>query len=181
MQNYNWPVTFREIYNRAASAYRAGRPSPQTLFPPADEKFLATIGCSAQELFDFVEDFVQGGEPDFGTTLLITSVRRDYFLSEQGGMPSGKLVDMDTLPPKQAAAGGLPWLPRIIVKARAKLRGEMPPDLMFCCGGDRAFLESVDIHAADFLRYVWAAGGDDQKIIEWVQRRTWPIGVGTRV
>ena len=171
MQNYNWTVTFSEIYDRAVTAYRAGRQSPQTIFPAADVKLLAGLGCSAQELFDFVEDFVRGGEPDFGTTLLITSVRRDYFLNEQGGKPSGKLVDMDTLPPKQAVAGGLPWLPRIIVKARAKLRGEMPPDLMFSCGGDREFLENVDIHAADFLRFVWAAGGDDQKIIDWVQHR----------
>ncbi len=170
MQNYHWPVTFREVYDRAVSTYRAGRQSPQTLFPPADIKSLATIGCSAQELFDFVEDFVNRGAPDYGTALLITSVRRDYFLHEQGSKPSGQIVDMDTLPSKQAVAGGLAWLPRIIVKARAKLRGEMSPDLMYGCGGDLAFLEKVDIHAADFLRFVWAAGDDDQKIIEWVQR-----------
>lgn len=170
MQNCNWPARFHEIYDRAVSAYRAGRTSPAALFPAADVKFLATIGCSAQELFDFVEDFVRRGAPDYDTALLITAERRDYFLTGQGGQPSGKKVDMDALPSKQAVAGGLPWLPRIIVKARAKLRGEMPPDLMYCCGGDLAFLEKAEIHPADFLRFVRAAGDDDQKIIEWVRR-----------
>ena len=170
MQKYNWPVTFREVYDRAVAAYRAGRTSPATLFPPADLVFLTTIGCSSQELFDFIEDFVNRGAPDYGTVLLITSERRDYFLNEQGGRSSGRMVDMNTLPSKQAVAGGLPWLPRIIAKARAKLRGEMPPDLMYGCGGDLAFLEKVDLHPVDFLRFVRAAGNDDQKIIEWVQR-----------
>ena len=32
---------------------------------------------------------------------------------------------------------GIAWLPRILVKARLKLRGEMPADLMYGCGGDR--------------------------------------------
>lgn len=170
MQNYNWSARFREIYDRAVSAYRAGRTSTAALFPPTDVDFLATIGCSAQELFDFVEDYVRRGAPDYETALLITAERRDYFLNMQRGQFSGKMVDMDTLPSKQAVAGGLPWLPRIIVKARAKLRGEMPSDLMFGCGGDMAFLEKVEIHPADFLRFVRAAGDDDQKIIEWVRR-----------
>ena len=39
---------------------------------------------------------------------------------------------------------------------------------MYCCGGDRAFLKKVNIHPADFLRYVWAAHDDDQKIVGYV-------------
>jgi hypothetical protein len=62
-------------------------------------------------------------------------------------------------------------LPRLIAKARAKLRGEMPPDLMYCCGGDRAFLNKVGIHPADFLRTVWSARDDDRKVIDWVKAK----------
>jgi hypothetical protein len=39
---------------------------------------------------------------------------------------------------------------------------------MFGCGGDRAFLMACDVHPADFLRHVWAAGEDDTKIIALV-------------
>ena len=65
---------------------------------------------------------------------------------------------------------GIAWLPRLIVKARAKLRGEMPPELMYGCGGDRPFLRGVNIHLADFLRVVWAAGEDDRRVVEHVKR-----------
>jgi hypothetical protein len=73
------------------------------------------------------------------------------------------------LPPKPAAVDGIPWLPRLIVKARAKLKGEMDPDTMFVCGGDRAFFEQHKLHPADFLRVTWAAGDDDRKIIDYVK------------
>ena len=62
-------------------------------------------------------------------------------------------------------------MPRIIPKARAKLRGELPPETMFCCGGDRAFFKQNDIHPAEFLRIVQKADADDDKIISWVQKR----------
>ena len=65
---------------------------------------------------------------------------------------------------------GFAWLPRQIVKARAKLRGEMPAELMYCCGGDRAFFKKVNIDPSDFLRVVWAAREDDHKIIEYVKQ-----------
>jgi hypothetical protein len=104
------------------------------------------------------------------TALLITATRREYFLSVQKGKRSGRVIDMDKLPSKSAQLGGIEWLPRIIEKAQAKLRGEMPPELMYCCGGDRAFLSEQGIHPADFLREVWAAGDDHQRILEFVRQ-----------
>ena len=168
MQNYTWPITLREIFNRAVQSYRSGNHKPATLFGEDDKAFLSAIGCTTQELFDFVEDFARYGEPEFETVLLITAARRDYFLVIQKGKPSGKVIDMDSLPAKSAKLAGMEWLPRIIVKARAKLRGEMPPELMYGCGGDRPFLRGVNIEPADFLRFVWSAGDDDQKIVDYV-------------
>ena len=44
-----------------------------------------------------------------------------------------------------------------------------PSDIMYSCGGDLNFLKNNgDIHPADFLRQVWAAGEDDQKLASWV-------------
>ena len=71
----------------------------------------------------------------------------------------------------QATLGGYAWLPRIIAKARAKLRGEMPPDLMYSCGGDRRFLKSIGADPADFLQQVWEAGDDDQNILDYVNEK----------
>lgn len=168
MQHYEWPVKFRKIYDRGVQSYRAGNRKASTMFNEEEKSFLASIGCTPQELFDFVEDFVNGGEPDFETVLLMTAVRRDYFLFVQKGKPSSRVIDMNKLPAKSAEVAGIAWLPRLIEKARAKLRGEMPPELMYGCGGDRPFLQGVNVEPADFLRMVWAAGDDNQKVIDHV-------------
>jgi hypothetical protein len=48
--------------------------------------------------------------------------------------------------------------------------GELDPDVMYGCGGDRNFLaKNGGIHPADFLRHVWASGGDDSKIVAWIK------------
>lgn len=170
VDNYNWPKTLRELFDDGLKAYRAGKQDAQAMFDETQRDFLNANGATPQEIFDFVEDTSLGGEPGFETTLLITAVRREYFLSVQKCQRSSRVIDMDKLSPKSAQLGGIEWLPRIIEKAQAKLRGEMPPDLMYDCGGDRAFLREHGIHAADFLREVWAAGNDTARILDFVRK-----------
>src|SRR5687768_4780229 len=98
MQNYEWPMEFRRVFDRGVESYRAGNHKAATLFNDNDKAFLASIGCTSQELFDFVEDLVRGGEPAFETTLLITAARRDYFLVIQKGKLSTHVADMSQLP-----------------------------------------------------------------------------------
>lgn len=169
MNNFDWADRFKEIYDQAKTTYAAGKRRPAEMADAAGKSFLESIGCSLQELFDLVEDDVRDQAPGFNNALLITAARRDYFLYVQKGKPSGRRMSSADLPVKVAKLGGIEWLPRIIVKARAKLRGELPNDTMYGCGGDRPFLKSVNIHLADFLREVWAAGDDDDKILKFVQ------------
>lgn len=166
----DWAEGFRAVHDRACARYQTGERKPDALFNADDSDFMRAVGCSAQELFDFIDDGHRYGEPGFESVLLITAVRRDFFLRVQNGVPSGRIVSMETLPAKDAELGGIPWLPRIIAKARAKLKGEMPPDLMYGCGGDRRFLREVNIHPADFLRVVWEAGDDEGQILDFVNR-----------
>ncbi len=173
MSDYDWPTQFRAVYVAASDRYRKGERSPRELFEKFEIEFLATIGCNPQELFDFIDDEARYGEPGFETTLLTTAVRRDYFLLEQHGIPSSKQISMNALPAKKDAVDGIPWLPRLIEKARAKLRGEMPADLMYGCGGDRPFLRDMNIELAEFLRLVWSAGNDNRRIVEYVKKRMW--------
>ena len=170
MDNYNWPKSFREVFDDGLQAYRAGQRDAEAMFDKAQGKIFDEIGATRQEIFDLVEDTVLAGEPGLETALLVTAVRREYFLSMQKGKRSRRVIDTDKLPPKSAQLGGIEWLPRIIEKARAKLRGEMPPELMYGCGGDRGFLREHGIHAADFLREVWAAGDDEKRILQFVRQ-----------
>jgi len=98
-------------------------------------------------------------------------VRRAYFLEVQDGKKTGKIVTPEELPSRSAEAAGIVWLPRIMVKARAKLRGELHPEIMYGCGGDRAFLKSCDIHPAEFLRHAWLHENDDAAFVRWVASR----------
>ena len=170
MQTANWDTTFHEIYEHAMTSYRAGNRRAANFISKADADFLATIGCTNQELFDFIEDGSNEDDPAFETVLLVTSTRRDYFHLVQADERSQHTVAMANLPAKSAQLDGIAWLPRLIAKARAKLRGEMPAELMYGCGGDRQFLRNVDIHPADFLRFVWSVDGDEQKILAFVRR-----------
>jgi hypothetical protein len=151
--------------------YDEGNKDFASWFSDDDIDFLDSIGHSQREFFDFVEDNVtSGGDGPTGTTaLLVAAVRRDYFRFVQKGIPDTTVVPAATLPAKSAELAGLVWLPRIIAKARAKLKGQLDEDTMYCCGGDRDFLTRQNIHPADFLRAVWAAGDDDQKIIDFIQ------------
>jgi hypothetical protein len=125
-----------------------------------------------REFFDFIEDFCDEGEPSPASALLIAAVRRDYFLHEQRGEASEVQLTRDDIPTFGDELAGIPYLPRILAKARAKLRGELDPDLMFGCGGDRHFLKKHgDIHPADFLRLVWMAGDDDHDLADAVAKR----------
>jgi len=173
-KHYIWDAYFAELFDSCVQEYDEGNKDYEAWFTEEDEVFLSAIGCKPREIFDFIEDHCvsDGQDPTATTALLVTAVRRDYFLTIQKGILSEKVVPAPSLPAKTAEVEGIVWLPRIIVKARAKLRGEMDPDTMFCCGGDRAFLANHDIHPADFLRVVWAAGDDDSKIIAYVKSRT---------
>lgn len=171
MNDYEWPDRFRAVFAEGVKRYRAGQRGAAGFFTAEETLFLAGIGCGEQELFDYVEDYSHGGDPTFETVLLVTAVRRDYFLNVQQGRSSGVVRSMDEFPAKSDALEGIPWLPRIIMKARAKLRGELPPELMYGCGGDRPFLHRHRTHLADFLRLVDAAGDDDTLIARQLKAR----------
>jgi hypothetical protein len=165
----DWEQIFSELFKGAVKKYRNGHEKAQGLVDPQGQNFLKSIGYTEQEFFDFAEDHAKGGEPALETILRIAAVRRDYFLNEQKGKISTHRISMDQLPSKDAEIEGIGWLPRIIPKAEAKLRGEMPPELMYGCGGDRKFFKANAIDAADFLRQVWKAQGNQSEIIGWVK------------
>jgi len=121
----DWEQEFRKVWDRGVDAWKEGRRSAKTMFSPEDAAFLATIGCTAQELFDFVDDSLEYRDFGFETVLAVTAIRRRYFLEVMGGKPSGRVVPMSSLPAKNAQVDGIAWLPRLIAKARIKLRGEM--------------------------------------------------------
>ncbi|MBP7481364.1 MAG: DUF5069 domain-containing protein [Lacunisphaera sp.] len=171
MKHYDFADRFRALYDQAVKLYASGKTGADGYFSADETAFLAANGLTAQNLYDYAEDHHGYGEPGYDRALAIELVRRDYFLNAQGGRPSGKVIDAATMPAKTDTVRGIGWLPRLIPKAKAKLRGELPAGLMYSCGGDRAFFRQHDIHPAEFLSLVWRYENNDTAIIDWVVQR----------
>ena len=172
MKHYDFADKFRALYDKTVRAYAAGQSDLAGYFTPEEKGFLGANGISAQAMYDYAEDHNNGGEPGYDRALAIESVRRDYFLNVQQGQASSQFLDVARMPDKTDAVQGIVWLPRLIPKAKAKLRGELPPSLMYSCGGDRNFFRTHDIHPAEFLSLVWRNGDNDAATIAWVVRRS---------
>ena len=171
MSSYLWSNQFRCIHNKSLDLYRQGNRNLEGYFNTDEKSFLSSIGLHPGNLYDWAEDMDSAGEPDWNTVLLIAAVRRDYFLVHQKGVACISVTEALELPPKPEELAGIPWLPRIIAKATCFLQGGLCNDIMYGCGGDRRFLKEHDIHPADFLRAVWASGGDESRILAFVQER----------
>ncbi|MBI5691151.1 MAG: DUF5069 domain-containing protein [Verrucomicrobia bacterium] len=172
MRHYDFPSQFRALYETAVALYARGQRGADTYFTPEERQFLAANGLTVQNLYDYAEDHHgYAGEPGPDQALAIELVRRDYFFNAQGGRPSAVVIDAGQLPAKTDAVRGIAWLPRLIPKARAKLRGELPPSLMYCCGGDRRFFKEHNILPAEFLTLVWRHEQQPEAIVDWVLAR----------
>ena len=171
-ESLDWVEEFRVLFASKVTIYKNGIQKAEAMFSKEEEDFLCSIGATPQEIFDFVEDWADDGVPDPETVLALTKIRRDYFLKVQQGKFPEKFKSEDDFPSRSASLASLDWFPRIIEKARAKLRGELPADLMYSCGGDRRFLNKVGINPVEFLQVVREAGDDVDHIVKFVTDRS---------
>ena len=164
-----WDTRFLALFDKCLALYHSGSRDYASWYTEEDSALLQEIGYQPREFFDFIEDFGDTGEPTPSTALLIAAARRDYFHTVQHGGASTAQLTPDDIPFGHEELSGIRRLPRLLAKARAKLRGELHPDIMYGCGGDRDLLSSLNLHPADFLRAVWAAGDDAEKLLRWIK------------
>ena len=129
--NDEWKTQFRDLFFKGVKRHEAGRQSPEMMFDGGEPAFLESIGCSTQEMFDFCDDFVGWDDVIYEHVVELQAVRREHFLNTLNSQPAARRMGMDEFPPKDAEVEGISWLPRLIVKARAKLEGALPTDLMY--------------------------------------------------
>ena len=127
----SWKTQFRELFDAGAKRRKEGCNEPDAMFESADLAFLESIGCSAQEMFDFCDDYVGWDDVIYEHVEALQAVRYEYFVQELGSQSASYCMEMSEFPPKDAEVEGIAWLPRLIVKARAKLAGQLPADLMY--------------------------------------------------
>ncbi|MFL2904600.1 MAG: hypothetical protein ACJZ8W_06285 [Limisphaerales bacterium] len=129
--NTDWKTQFRDLFYRGVERYQEGRRSPEAMFEGDEPTFLESIGCSTQEMFDFCDDYIRWGDVIYEHVEEVQAVRLDYFANDLNSQPSARRMEMEEFPAKTDEISGIAWLPRLIVKARAKLEGALPADLMY--------------------------------------------------
>ena len=127
----NWRQQFHELFFTGVKRYEAGRHSPESMFETEDTIFLESIGCSTLEMFDFCDDYVRWGDVIYEHVEELQAVRLKHYQTTLNREPAERQMSMDEFPAKSDEAEGIAWLPRLITKARAKLAGSLPADLMY--------------------------------------------------
>ena len=127
----DWQTQFREVFDAGVERRKGDCGDPKSMFTVGQVDFLESIGCSAQEMFDFCDDYVGWDDVIYEHVVELQAVRREHFLNTLNSQPAARWMEMDEFPPKDAEVEGIAWLPRLIVKARAKLAGQLPADLMY--------------------------------------------------
>jgi hypothetical protein len=163
--NISWKPDFEKLFRDGCGRYEQGHREVATFFSGQESQWLASIGCKPQELFDFIEDHINYGEPDLETAFRVAALRERYLKEVQKGVISEQIIPAADLPAKTDAMDGVVWFPRLLAKARAKLRGQLDQPTMYGCAGDRPFLASHGHTLDSFLEVVWKLGEDDSAIL----------------
>jgi len=127
----NWTQQFHDLFFTGVKRYEEGRQSPETMFETKDIKFLESIGCSTLEMFDFCDDYVRWGDVIYEHVEELQAVRLEHYQTTLNRQPAERQMNMDEFPAISDEVEGIAWLPRLITKARAKLAGSLPADLMY--------------------------------------------------
>ena len=129
--NEEWRRQFHDLFFNGVERHKEGRQSPENMFEGEEPAFLKSIGCSTQELFDFCDDYVRWGDVIYEHVEELQAVRLSHFQGILNSQPAPNQMDMEEFPAKTDEIEGIAWLPRLITKARAKLAGNLPTDLMY--------------------------------------------------
>ena len=166
-----WNDRFMSLFRDAVERYLVNPQTPADRFYlPEEQDFLKTIGYQPAEMHGYVREYAEKGSPSPSTTLLIAAVRRHYFLNAMRGMSgNARPITAADLPAETEEFHEIPYLPRIIRKAEAKLFGTLAADIMYGDEKDREFLRTHgNFHLADFLQLAAAARSDRQRLVSAV-------------
>jgi len=164
----DWNDHFLKIFKNAVECFHStARPTIENTINAEDNNFLLSIGNRAAELYPYIQSYALTGEPSPSSVLLITNVRRSFFINSQRSIhcKANPITEADIAKPDEEYQG-IHYMPRIIDKAQGKLHGTLDPSIMYGCAQDRAFLSTLtNMHPSNFLSLIWSAHGDKHKVI----------------
>ena len=139
------------IHQEASRIYDLGTRSPAAIISAESMAWILGYGLSRQFVFDCVDDLARYGEPCLEDFIAMALQRAAWHAARPPGGVAPAILTEPELPPKSEAFAGIPWLPRIVRKARAFLEGNLCDEIMYGCAGDRAFLKKFGLTLPEFL------------------------------
>ena len=120
-----WNNKFMTLLYNAVERYHERPNTPvESFFLPEEAQFLIEIGYTPAEMHAYVQEYATCGDPSPSTILLIAATRRSFFVTSQRGISgNAKPLTEEDLPDENDDYQGIPYLPRMIRKAEAKLHG----------------------------------------------------------
>ena len=85
LSNVSWEAEFRKLFEVGSDRYQQGKREVSSFFQPEELELLQRIGYRAQEMFDFLEDHVNYGAPDYATAYKVAVLRGAVFSGSPGG------------------------------------------------------------------------------------------------
>ena len=105
LSNVSWEAEFRKLFEVGSDRYQQGKREVSSFFQPEELEFLQRIGYRAQEMFDFLEDHVNYGAPDYATAYKVAVLRERYFREVQGGVGQARWWRLLNCQPRP-----IPWM-----------------------------------------------------------------------
>lgn len=107
MNYYESIRNLRQFWEKAVKLYQSGQRGSVSYFSAEEVAQLASLGHTAQEVYDFAEDFSNGGEPALEDFVAVAAARLDYFNVVQKRVHSKTVIDVSKLPAKTDTLNGI--------------------------------------------------------------------------
>ena len=122
------------------------------------------------DVYDFAEDYVQGGEPDFESFLTVSEAAETIFFLFRTDNPPVRFLIRPACrrnPNRFAESSGChASFPRRWPNCAENFHRRLCTDAV-----ETGNFKENNIHLAEFLRVSWAYEDEPEKVIDWVEKR----------
>ena len=112
MNHYDYHTRLKALWEKGVEDYSNGGRVPGAYLTEEERAFLGEIGANEQDLYDFTDDSIRYGEPDFEMFWAVQSMRFNYFKMIMKNRPGDYIAPMAAYSPKDAEINGIPLAPQ---------------------------------------------------------------------
>ena len=102
MNHYDYHTRLKALWDKGVEDYHNGGRVPGAYLTEEERAFLREIGANEQDLYDYTDDSIRYGEPDFEMFWAVQSMRFNYFRMIMKNRQGDFIAPMEAYSPKDA-------------------------------------------------------------------------------